>query len=121
MVNVSFQGLSLFLPTVVNSRKLLVISIACANVVILTFILSRTLQYVFNHPVFDCGSLVLPAAVVQAQLRTVPPYAVTLVWNMIVIFWSFYAKQRGIPIIASLLLEVAGYAIAISTKNPHAR
>ncbi|KJA23797.1 hypothetical protein HYPSUDRAFT_39648 [Hypholoma sublateritium FD-334 SS-4] len=83
MVNVSFQGLSLFLPTVVNS---------------------------LGH-----------YTVVQAQLRTVPPYAIALVWNMVIIFWSFYAKQRGIPIIASLLLEIAGYAIAISTKNPHAR
>jgi len=83
MVNVSFQGLVLFLPTVVNSLG--------------------------NY------------TVVEAQLRTVPPFAVALVYNMMTIFGSFYMKQRGIPIVVALLLEVVGYAIAIGTRNPHAR
>ncbi|KAF8954838.1 MFS general substrate transporter [Flammula alnicola] len=83
MINVSFQGLSLFLPTVVNS---------------------------LGH-----------YTVVEAQLRTVPPYAAAAVWCLIVVFWSFYMNQRATPIIVSLLLEIAGYGLAIGTKNPHAR
>jgi hypothetical protein len=30
-------------------------------------------------------------------------------------------KQRATPIVVTLLLEVVGYAMAVSTKNPHAR
>ncbi|KAF9484525.1 MFS general substrate transporter [Pholiota conissans] len=82
LVNISFQGLSIFLPTVVNS---------------------------IGH-----------FTVVDAQLRTVPPYAVAGVWCMIVIFWSFYINSRAIPIITSLVLNVVGYATALSTKNPQA-
>ncbi|KAF8197016.1 MFS general substrate transporter [Pholiota molesta] len=83
LINISFQGLSLFLPTVVNSLG----------------------KY----------------TVVQAQLRTVPPFVVAGVWVIVIITWSFKSKQRGIPIMFSVLLQVAGYAITIATKNPHAR
>ncbi|KAF9484537.1 MFS general substrate transporter [Pholiota conissans] len=82
-INISFQGLSLFLPTVVNSLG----------------------KY----------------TVVQAQLRTVPPFVVAGVWVVVIITWSFKMKQRAIPIMTSVLLQVAGYAITIATKNPHAR
>ncbi|KAF8953348.1 MFS general substrate transporter [Flammula alnicola] len=82
-VNISFQGLSLFLPTVVSSLG----------------------KY----------------TVVQAQLRSVPPFALATVWVLVVISWSFIAKQRAIPVICTMLLQVVGYAIAVGTKNPHAR
>ncbi|KAF9484547.1 MFS general substrate transporter [Pholiota conissans] len=83
LINISFQGLSLFLPTVVNS---------------------------LGH-----------FTVVEAQLRTVPPYAVAAVWCMVIVFWSFHTNQRALPIVVTLVVEVVGYAMAISTKNSRAR
>ncbi|KAF9453602.1 MFS general substrate transporter [Macrolepiota fuliginosa MF-IS2] len=82
-INISFQGLSLFLPTVVNSL----------------------------------GEF----SVVEAQLRTVPCYIVGAVWAISSCFASWYLNSRGIAIIASMLFQALGYAIAIGTKNPHAR
>ncbi|KDR80782.1 hypothetical protein GALMADRAFT_241222 [Galerina marginata CBS 339.88] len=83
MINISFQGLSLFLPTVINS---------------------------LGH-----------FTTVESQLRTVPPYMVGAVWALFCAWYGYRFKQRCIPIIYSVLLIVVGYAIAISTKNPHAR
>ncbi|KAF8809516.1 MFS general substrate transporter [Phlegmacium glaucopus] len=79
MINISFQGLSLFLPTVIS------------------------------HPV------------VESQLRTVPPYLVSSVSSLFFAYISYRTKQRCLPIASSLLLLIIGYAIAISTTNPHAR
>ncbi|KAF8159406.1 MFS general substrate transporter [Crassisporium funariophilum] len=83
MINISFQGLSLFLPTVINN---------------------------LGH-----------FTTVESQLRTVPPYLVGAVWALVNAYASYRIKQRCIPIISSVMLMVIGYAIAISTKNPHAR
>ncbi|KAF8902354.1 MFS general substrate transporter [Gymnopilus junonius] len=83
MINISFQGLSLFLPTVINS---------------------------LGH-----------YSTVEAQLRTVPPYMVGAAWALFAAWISYRMKQRCIPIFSSVCLQVVGYAIAISTKNPHAR
>ncbi|KAF9565867.1 MFS general substrate transporter [Agrocybe pediades] len=83
MINISFQGLSLFLPTVING---------------------------LGH-----------YTTVEAQLRTVPPFMAAAVWALFCAWNSYRIKQRCIPIIYSVLLMVIGYAIAISTKNPHAR
>ena len=60
-------------------------------------------------------------ATVEAQLRTVPPYMVAAAWALIVSWLSYRMKQRCTPLFICLLLQVIGYAIAISTKNPHAR
>ncbi|KAJ7091474.1 MFS general substrate transporter [Mycena belliarum] len=79
LANISFQGLSLFLPTVIATP------------------------------------------VVESQLRTVPPYLVGAVWAVIVSYGSLRMKQRVGPVFVSGLFMVLGYAIAISTKNPHAR
>jgi len=83
MINISFQGLSLFLPTVINS---------------------------LGH-----------FSTVEAQLRTVPPYMVAAAWALFSAWTGYRMKQRCSPILISVLLQVVGYAIAVSTKNPHAR
>lgn len=83
MINISFQGLSLFMPTVVAT---------------------------LGH-----------FTVVESQLRTVPPYLVGAVWAVVVTYVSFRVRKRGIPIILSCLLVVLGYALAVGTKNSHAR
>ncbi|PPQ75426.1 hypothetical protein CVT26_015385 [Gymnopilus dilepis] len=99
MINISFQGLSLFLPTVVNSlRKLAHQTAGHTMIKLLVFL-----------------------ATVEAQLRTVPPYMVAAAWALIVSWLSYRMKQRCTPLFICLLLQVIGYTIAISTKNPHAR
>ncbi|KAF8216668.1 MFS general substrate transporter [Mycena galopus ATCC 62051] len=83
MANISFQGLSLFMPTVIATRAW--------------------------H------------SVVRSQLRTVPPYLVSAVWAVIMSYASLRMEQRAGPIFISGILMVLGYAIAVGTKNPHAR
>ncbi|KAK0466946.1 MFS general substrate transporter [Desarmillaria tabescens] len=83
MINVSFQGLSLFMPTVIATLG----------------------KY----------------TTVQSQLRTVPPYVLGAVWIIFNAYYCYRKNQRAIPIFFSTLLIVLGYAIAIGTKNPHAR
>jgi MFS family permease len=83
LTNISFQGLSLFLPTVVNS---------------------------LGH-----------YTVIQSQLRTAPPFVVGLAWVIPVIIISHKTKQRAIYIIICMFLGIAGYGIAIGTREPHAR
>jgi len=83
MANISFQGLSLFMPTVIATL----------------------------------GNF----SVVESQLRTVPPYVVGAVWAVVSTYTSSRIKQRAGPIFVSGLLMVLGYAIAVGTRNPHAR
>jgi len=83
MLNISFQGLSLFMPTIVAS---------------------------LGH-----------FTTVQAQLRTVPPFMVGAVWALINVYASFRYKQRAPAVIVSVLLSVAGYGIAVGTRETHAR
>jgi len=81
--NISFQGLSLFMPTVIAT---------------------------LGH-----------FTVVESQLRTVPPYLVGALWAVITSYISFRMNQRAGPIFVSGAFMVLGYAIAIGTKNSHAR
>jgi hypothetical protein len=78
-------------------------------------------------------------AVVESQLRTVPPYLVAIVWALITCYISLRIKQRAGPILVSGVFMVLGYAIAgelsfllrtmshankklsVGTKNSHAR
>ncbi|KIJ31703.1 hypothetical protein M422DRAFT_76616 [Sphaerobolus stellatus SS14] len=83
LVNISFQGLSLFLPTVIAT---------------------------LGH-----------FTTVESQLRTVPPYIVSIVWAVINSYFSFKIQKRGVCIAISLLLNIVGYAIFVGSKNPHAR
>ncbi|KAJ7622953.1 MFS general substrate transporter [Mycena polygramma] len=83
MVNISFQGLSLFMPTVIAT---------------------------LGH-----------FSVVESQLRTVPPYLVGAVWAVITSYISLRIRQRAGPIFVSAAFMVLGYAIAVGTKNSHAR
>ncbi|KAJ7917548.1 MFS general substrate transporter [Mycena leptocephala] len=83
MGNISFQGLSLFMPTVIAT---------------------------LGH-----------FTVVESQLRTVPPYLVAIVWALITCYISLRIKQRAGPIFVSGVFMVLGYAIAVGTKNSHAR
>ncbi|PFH48634.1 hypothetical protein AMATHDRAFT_81690 [Amanita thiersii Skay4041] len=83
MINISFQGLSLFLPTVIST---------------------------LGH-----------YSVVGSQLRTVPPYLVGLVWSIVNSYYGYRRNIRTTPLLASALLIVIGYAMAIGTKDPHAR
>ncbi|KAK0501584.1 MFS general substrate transporter [Armillaria luteobubalina] len=79
MINISFQGLSLFMPTVIATPT------------------------------------------VQSQLRTVPPYVLGAVWILFNAYYCYRKNQRAIPILFSTLLIVLGYAMAVGTKNSHAR
>ncbi|KAJ6519085.1 MFS general substrate transporter [Mycena sanguinolenta] len=83
MVNISFQGLSLFMPTVVATL----------------------------------GDF----TVVESQLRTVPPYLMGVVWAVGTCYISLRTKQRWGPIFVAGLFLMLGYAIAVGTKNSHAR
>ncbi|KAK7056452.1 hypothetical protein VNI00_003007 [Paramarasmius palmivorus] len=83
LINISFQGLSLFMPTVVATLG--------------------------NY------------TVVESQLRTVPPYLLGAVWAIFCAYCSFRLKRRALFILISTLLMVAGYAIAVGTKNSKAR
>ncbi|KAJ6514989.1 MFS general substrate transporter [Mycena vitilis] len=83
MANISFQGLSLFMPTVIAT---------------------------LGH-----------FSVVESQLRTVPPYLVGAVWAVITSYISLRIRQRAGPIFVSAAFMVLGYAIAVGTKNSHAR
>ncbi|KAJ7180789.1 MFS general substrate transporter [Mycena filopes] len=83
MANISFQGLSLFMPTVIAT---------------------------LGH-----------FTVVESQLRTVPPYLVGAVWAVITCYISVRIKQRAGPVFVSAAFMVLGYAIAVGTKNSHAR
>ncbi|KAK6967120.1 putative transporter C11D3.18C [Favolaschia claudopus] len=83
MANISFQGLSLFMPTVIAT---------------------------LGH-----------FTVVESQLRTVPPYMVGAVWALVTSYISLRMRQRAGPIFVSGLFMVLGYAIAVGTKNSHAR
>jgi hypothetical protein len=70
-------------------------------------------------PVFNSVS----TAVVQSQLRTVPPYLAGAIWAVALSYVSFRMKKRAVPVILSGSLMIAGYAIAISTDlhASHAR
>ncbi|KAF7370378.1 MFS general substrate transporter [Mycena sanguinolenta] len=83
MVNISFQGLSLFMPTVITTL----------------------------------GDF----TVVESQLRTVPPYLMGVVWAVGTCYISLRTRQRWGPIFVAGLFLVLGYAIAVGTKNSHAR
>lgn len=83
MINISFQGLSLFMPTVIATLG----------------------RY----------------TTVQSQLRTVPPYVLGAVWILFNAYYCYRKNQRAIPILFSTLLIVLGYAMAVGTKNSHAR
>lgn len=61
------------------------------------------------------------SAVIEAQLRTVPPYVIGALWALIASYASFRLRNRYIPMLSALIFQVIGYAIAIGTKNTHAR
>lgn len=60
-------------------------------------------------------------AVVESQLRTVPPYLVGALWSVLFSYYSYRRKERAVPIILSCLLMIVGYSISIGTKETHAR
>lgn len=83
MVNISFQGLSLFLPTVIS----------------------------------HLGNF----TTVESQLRTIPPYLVSVVCSFFISYISYRVKYRCIVIVSALMLLIIGYAIAVFTTDSHAR
>ncbi|KAJ7281351.1 major facilitator superfamily domain-containing protein, partial [Mycena rebaudengoi] len=93
MANISFQGLSLFIPTVVATRSL--------SIPLVVF--QHTDEYSRN-------------TVVESQLRTVPPYVVGAIWAVVNSYISLRVKQRTGPILSSGILMVLGYAIAGELK-----
>ncbi|KAI5117896.1 hypothetical protein M0805_001553 [Coniferiporia weirii] len=103
IINISMQGLSLFLPTVVATRKY------C--------------KYIFAPMYFNVEGCYVVGhfTTVESQLRTVPPYIVSAVWALFSAYHSFRMKQRTTPLIISVLLMVVGYAIFVGTENSHAR
>ncbi|RXW16411.1 hypothetical protein EST38_g9447 [Candolleomyces aberdarensis] len=96
MLNMSFQGLSLFMPTVIRS-------------------LSKTGR-AFNISY----SLILPGTV-EVQLRTVPPYVASGTWVIINAYISARIKKRFISLVFNTMLMAVGYILSVATKNPHAR
>lgn len=50
----------------------------------------------------------------QAQLFTVPPYAVALVFMLLLTSFSDYKQSRGIPIMSVFLIGIVGWAILLS-------
>ncbi|KAI5120749.1 hypothetical protein M0805_007823 [Coniferiporia weirii] len=83
LLNISFQGMSIFLPTVIST-------------------------YQFT-------------ATVEAQLRTVPPFVTGSVLALILSYVSLRSRHRAAPIMVTGVLQTIGYAIFVTTKNPHAR
>lgn len=122
MINISFQGLSLFLPTVINSRKLF---ISDRYPYLIIWEQTQWVTSVCNWACFQQwltkGACSSALGTVEAQLRTVPPYMVAAAWALFSAWTGYRMKQRCSPILISVLLQVVGYAIAVSTKNPHAR
>jgi len=84
---------------------------------------SGTLQFVDNATLFFLflHSQHPSSAVIESQLRTVPPYLVSCVFSLFVSYVSYRVKQRCLPIASALLISIIGYAIAISTTHPQAR
>lgn len=139
--NISFQGLSLFMPTVVSTRSyLLVFYYLCSLIGIFQWensvrLLVRsidpsTLDAHFGQIQLSCipkwASTVFPIESIHwpypvCQLLTVPPYLVGAVWALCSVYYSFRTKQRAIPLLINALVMVLGYALAVGTKNSHAR
>ncbi len=80
-------------------------------------------RYSKNALPLECPESLLTylAATVQSQLRTVPPYVLGAVWILFNAYYCYRKNQRAIPILFSTLLIVLGYALAVGTKNSHAR
>jgi sugar phosphate permease len=57
---------------------------------------------------------------VQVQLRTVPPYMVTWVWSLFVAWLADKFDRRAYVMLCLSPLGIAGYAIFVGSKNPHA-
>ncbi|KAG2018768.1 high-affinity nicotinic acid transporter [Coprinopsis cinerea AmutBmut pab1-1] len=99
MLNMSFQGLSLFLPSVINS-------------------LGKYSGYILYVTRIE---LTKESAVIEVQLRTVPPYIASAVWVILNAYISARIRMRFLPLLYNLALVAAGYAISISTKHSQAR
>lgn len=80
-------------------------------------------RYSKNALPLECPESLLTylTATVQSQLRTVPPYVLGAVWILFNAYYCYRKNQRAIPILFSTLLIVLGYAMAVGTKNSHAR
>ncbi|TFK29613.1 MFS general substrate transporter [Coprinopsis marcescibilis] len=83
ILNLSFQGLSIFLPTIINTL----------------------------------GKF----STIEVQLRTVPVYTVSAFWAIANAYASFRYQNRYLALIASVMLMVIGYGMAVATTNPYAR
>jgi hypothetical protein len=51
---------------------------------------------------------------VQAQLFTVPPYAVALVFMLLLTSFSDWKQTRGIPVMSVFLVGIIGWAILLA-------
>jgi hypothetical protein len=60
-------------------------------------------------------------AVIEVQLRSVPPYVASAVWVVINAYISQRLRLRFLPLLYNMLLVVVGYTISVSTKNSAAR
>ncbi|KAF7308963.1 MFS general substrate transporter [Mycena kentingensis (nom. inval.)] len=83
LVNISFQGLALFMPTVIATL----------------------------------GKF----TVVQSQLRTVPPYIVSVFWTLFISWVALRYRTHGVTIGVSAVFQIVGYAVFVGTKNSDAR
>lgn len=56
----------------------------------------------------------------RAQLMTVPPYAVALVFMLLLTTYSDRVQSRGIPIMVPFMLGLIGWAVLLSVPAAHA-
>jgi len=55
----------------------------------------------------------------RAQLLTVPPYAVALVFMLLLTSFSDYRQSRGIPVAAVFCIGVVGWSILLGVPAAH--
>lgn len=56
----------------------------------------------------------------RAQLMTVPPYAVALVFMLLLTTYSDRVQSRGIPVMVPFMLGIVGWAILMTVPAAHA-
>ena len=55
----------------------------------------------------------------QAQLYTVPPYAVALVFMLLLTSFSDWRQSRGIPVACVFCIGIIGWALLLSLDAKH--
>ncbi|KAG5990267.1 hypothetical protein E4U54_004142 [Claviceps lovelessii] len=73
---------------------------------------------IFLPTIIQSMSFTTPDRVIRNQLLSVPPYAVAAVLTVLVGYWSDRIQRRGIFIMGSAVLAVAGFVMLTATTDP---